>query len=245
MRGATAPTAGSAKCGSRASSQPATRHAVGVEERHQRRICRRQAGVPGRRGPAVGRPPDHAGPGRSRGAADRSRVAGAVVHHDHPPRITQPGQAPGQFGVPVADRDDHRHLRPFRRDAIHHGMRDPGVEQAASQRASLRVPRHRRARPPAGHVPGPGRAEPQHPDGITARDHRPVRQHARSRIGPQPESRRDELVIWSLSCENRRSLRFAGLISSATRPDYYVRPWRTRHRPLPPGRRHIGSHHTR
>jgi len=26
-----------------------------------------------------------------------------------------------------------------------------------------------------------------------------------------------------------------GLISSATRPDYYVRPWLTRHRPLPPG----------
>jgi hypothetical protein len=63
-------------------------------------------------------------------------------------------------------------------------------------------------------VPCPGRAEPQHPGGITARDHRPVGQRARPRVGPQPESRWYQLVAWHLACENRRDLRLprAGLL---------------------------------
>ena len=60
--------------------------------------------------------------------------------------------------------------------------------------------------PPARHLPGPGRAEPQHPGGLTARDHRPAVQRARPRIGPQPESRRDQLVTWSLSCMGHRTV---------------------------------------
>src|SRR5437762_6026378 len=84
-------------------------------------------------------------------------------------------------------------------------MRDPGVEQAAGQRAGLRVARHRGTVPPAGHVPGPGRAEPQHPGGVTARDDRPAGQRARPRIGAQPESRRHQLVSWPLACGNRRT----------------------------------------
>ncbi len=181
-------------------------HAVRVEERHQRRLRRRQAGVPGRRGPAVDGPPHHAGPGRGRHAPDRVRVAGAVVHHDHPRATHQPGQAPGQLGVPVADRDDHRHLWLVRRAPLQQRMGDPGVQQAASQRAGLRITGHRRTRPPAGHMPGPGRTEPQHPDGVTARDHRPAGQRARPRIGPQPESRWNQLVAWPLACGNRRVL---------------------------------------
>jgi hypothetical protein len=50
-------------------------HAVRVEERHQRRIRRRQAGVPGRRGPAVDRPLQYHGPGRGCRAPDRGLVA--------------------------------------------------------------------------------------------------------------------------------------------------------------------------
>ena len=211
-------------------------HAVGVEERHQRRLRRRQAGVPGRCGPAVHRARYHLRPGRGRRAPDRGRVAGAVVHHDHPLHVTQPGQAAGQFGVPVADRDDHRHLRPARRVRLQHGMRDPGVEQPARQRAGLRVARHRRALPPAGHVPRPGRAEPQHPGGVTARDHRPVGQRAGPRIGPQPESRRYQLVAWPLACEDRRVLRLprAGFLRHPLRLLRTRHP--IRHRPLPPGR---------
>ena len=42
-------------------------------------------------------------------------------------------------------------------------------------------------------------AEPQHPDGVTARDHRPAGQRARPRVAAQPESRRHQLVIRPLS----------------------------------------------
>ena len=125
-----------------------TGHAVRVEERHERRVRRRQAGVPGRRGPAVDRPPQYPGRGRGRGVLGRGRVAGAVVHHDDPSRPGQPGEAAGQFGGPVADRDDHRHLvrswSAGRTGAVKRGIRDPGVEQAAGQHAGLRVVRHRR-----------------------------------------------------------------------------------------------------
>ena len=188
--------------------QPAwSGHAVRVEERHQRRLGRRQAGVPGRRGPAVDRPPHHAGPGRGRHALDRGRVPRAVVHHDYWQAARQPGQAPGQFGVPVADRDDYRHLRILRRALLQQRMGDPGIEQAAGQRASLEVTGHRCALPPAGHMPRPGRGEPEHPDGVTARDHRPAGQRACPRIGPQPESRRNQLVAWPLDCGNRHATR--------------------------------------
>ena len=206
MRGATAPTAGSAKCGSSASSQPApgtqseSRKATSGVCAAARPVFLAAAGPPltGRRTTLA--------PAAAAALWIAAGSARAVVHHDHPrrARARQPGQAAGQFGVPVADRDDHRHLRPFGLASIQHGMRDPGVEQAAGQRAGLRVARHRGAVPPAGHVPGPGRAEPQHPDGVTARDHRPVGQRARPRIGAQPESRRDQLVVWPLACEDRR-----------------------------------------
>ena len=201
MRGATAPTAGSAKCGSSASSQPGpgtqseSRNATSGVSAAARPVFLAAAGPPftGRRSTLA--------PAAAAALLDRGRVARAVVHHDHLRRSLQPGQAAGQFGVPVADRDDHRHrLACLRRVAVQRGMGDPGVEQAARQRAGLRVIGDRRARPPAGHVPGPGRAQPQHPGRVTARDHRPADQRARPRIGPQPESRRDQLVVWSLSC---------------------------------------------
>ena len=111
----------------------------------------------------------------------------------------------------VTDRHDHRHpLLPRRhpwllqRALVQQRMGDPGVEQAASQRAGLRVTGHGRGLRPARHVPRPGRTEPQHPDGVAARDHRPAGEPARPRIGPQPESRRNELITWPLACENRR-----------------------------------------
>jgi hypothetical protein len=120
--------------------------AVRVEKRHQRRFRRRQAGVPGRSRPAVDRPPQHAGPGRSRGALDRGLVEGAVIDDDHTRRSCQPGQAAGQLGVPVTDRDNHRHLwLACWRGAVQRGMGDPGVEEAARQRTGLRVVGYRRA----------------------------------------------------------------------------------------------------
>ena len=173
-------------------------HAVRVEKGHQRRIRRGQAGIPGRRRPAVHRPPQHAGPGRGCGAADRGRVAGAVIHHDHPRRVGEAGQAAGQFGLPVADRDDHGHVwLPCWRGAVQPGVGDAAVEEAARQRAGLRVIRHRHARPPGGDMPGPRPAQPQYPGGVTARDDHPVRQRARPRIGTQAEPRWNQLVARS------------------------------------------------
>ena len=206
-------------------------HAVRVEKRHQRCVRRRQAGVPGRRRPAVDRPPQHAGPGRDGGALDRGLVARAVVDHDHARRFGQPGQAAGQLGVPVADRDNHRHLVRAglgpRLRGVQRGMGDPRVEEAARQRTGLRVVGYRRARPPARDVPGPRCAQPQHPDGVTARDDRPVRQRARPRIGTQAESRRDQLVARSLAGQDHRaawpslaaSLRHSPRLLRAVRPD--------------------------
>ena len=43
-------------------------------------------------------------------------------------------------------------------------------------------------------MPGPGRTEPQHPDGVTARDHSPAGQRAYRRIGTQPEPGRNQFV---------------------------------------------------
>ena len=175
-------------------------HAVRVEERHQRRVRGCQARVPGRGGPSVHRPPQRAGSGGGRDGADRGLVAGAVVDHDHPPaiRVRQPGQASGQLAGPVADRDDHRHRWRLRRPkAVQRRMGDPGVEEAARQRAGLLSVRHRFTRPPAGHVPRPRRAEPQHPGGVTARDHGPARQRVRPRIAAQQETRGDQLIVRS------------------------------------------------
>jgi hypothetical protein len=206
-------------------------HAVRVEKRHQRRVRRRQAAVPGCRRAAVHRPPQYAGPGLLGDGLDGRGITGAVVHHDHPrrprqPRAArtrsgQPGQAAGQFGVAVTDRDDHRHLRlARRREIVQHRMGDPGVEEAPGQRAGLGVARYGRARPPAGHVPGPGRAQPEHPGGITTGDDRPAleaRQRDRPRIRTQPEFRRDQLVSrprsrqghWAVRLPRPGSLRHA------------------------------------
>ena len=176
-------------------------HAVRVEKGHQRRIGGRQPGVPGRGWPAVHRPPQHAGPGRGRDAADRGRIGRAVVHHDHPRRVGQASQATGQFGGPIADRDDHGHgWLSCWRGIVKHRVSDPGVEQAARQRAGLGVIGHRHPRPPGGDMARPRPAQPQHPGGITARDDYPVRQRARPRIGTQAEARRDQLVVRSPSC---------------------------------------------
>jgi hypothetical protein len=94
MRGATPPTAGSAKCGSSASSQPApgtqseSRKATSGVRAAARPVFLAAAGPPltGRRttlAPAAA------------AALDRSRVGRAVVHHDYPWRARQPGQAAG------------------------------------------------------------------------------------------------------------------------------------------------------
>ncbi len=86
MRGATAPTAGSAKCGSRPVSQPGCGHAVGVQERDEFRLRRREAGVARGGRAAVDRPVDDGGAAGSRDARDRRRVGGRVVDDDHPRR---------------------------------------------------------------------------------------------------------------------------------------------------------------
>ena len=54
-------------------------------------------------------------------------------------------------------------------------------------------------------MPGTWPGQPQHPGGITAGEHRPVRQHPRPRVGAQPESRGDQVIGWSTSGQGSRS----------------------------------------
>ena len=112
------------------------------------------------------------------------------------PGTGQPGQAPGQLGGPVADRDDYRDLARARPAGcvIQRGMGDPGVEQPPGQRAGLLAVRDGLSREPALHEPHPGRAEPQHAGGRAAREHRSARQHARAWVGTKTESCRDQLA---------------------------------------------------
>ena len=155
-------------------------HAIGVEERDQRRARRRQAGVPGRPRPAVHHPPQHARPGVARDARNRRRIGRAVIYHDHLRHLLQPGQAAGKFGAPVPHRDHHGHLARSRltagqRGVVQRRVGDSRVEQATRQRAGLGVVRHRDTRPPSRDMPGARGSKPQHPDGRTAGKHRPVR----------------------------------------------------------------------
>jgi hypothetical protein len=106
---------------------------------------------------------------------DRGRIARGVVDHDHSRHLGQAGEAAGQLGLPVADRDYHRDVARTPGAGLElrarHGMSDPGVEQAAGQRAGSGVVRHRRPGPPAGYVPGAGRCQVQHPDRGPADQH--------------------------------------------------------------------------
>ena len=76
---------------------------------------------------------------------DRGRIGRGVINHDHAGHPGQAGQAAGQFGLPVVDRDHHRHVirnpRTRRASRADGGLRDPGVEQAAGQRAGPGVVR--------------------------------------------------------------------------------------------------------
>ena len=201
MRGATAPTAGSAKCGSSASSQPGpgtqseSRNATSGVSAAARPVFLAAAGPPltGRRSTLAP-------------AAAATLLTAAWSREPSSTTITRgasasPARQRASSAWPVADRDDHGHIwLPRWRGAVQHGVGDPGVEEAARQRAGLRVIGHWHARPPGGDMPGPRLAQPQHPGGVTARDDHPVRQRARPRIGTQAESRRDQLVARSLSC---------------------------------------------
>ena len=99
MRGATAPTAGSAKCGSSASQPARARHAVGVEERHQRRLAAARPVFLAAAGPAVDRPPQYRGPATVAALGPRPD-RGSRRPPRSPARLRQPGQAAGQFGGP-------------------------------------------------------------------------------------------------------------------------------------------------
>ena len=152
------------------------RNAVRVEERDQRRVRRGQAGVPGRRGPAVHGAAQHARARVGRDPRYRGRIARGVVDHDHSWHLDQAGQAASQLGLPVADRYYHRDVAGTAGAGLdlraQHGMSDSGVEQAAGQRAGSGVVRNRRTGPPAGYVPGAGRRQAQHPHRGTADQHR-------------------------------------------------------------------------
>ena len=160
MRGATAPTAGSAKCGS-SRSQPA-----GLAARSRSRGTRRDsvcaAASPVLRaapGPPLTGPVDdgarRAAP-RSRAMAAGSADASSTTMTRGSPRgrqrrAAQAGQAAVEFRVPVPDRDHDGHVggrgTRVRRAADRAGQRQPGaqggevrvrdarVEQAAGQRA--------------------------------------------------------------------------------------------------------------
>jgi len=186
MRGATAPHCRVREVRQKCVEPSGPGHAIRVEKRDKRRVRRREAGIPGRAGPAIFRPPQDA---RSRFGRDpryRGRIGGAVIDHDHPWHPRQSGQTADQLGLPVADRDHHRDIPgstgTFQHSQVLRGMCDSGIEQATCQRAGLRAIRYRRSGPPAGYVTGAGRREPEHPDGETARQHRSARRHARAWI---------------------------------------------------------------
>jgi hypothetical protein len=163
MRGATAPTAGSAKCGNSASSQPGpgaqseSRNATSGVSAAAKPVFLAAPGPPftARRTTRAPTPRD---------PRYRGWIPGAVIDHDHPRYLCQPGQAAAELGLAVADRDHHSEVPEAPYAAARYGMRDVGVEQTASQRLGPRVVRYRRPGPPAGHVTGASRGEPQHPD---------------------------------------------------------------------------------
>ena len=149
MRGATAPTAGSAKCGSRPASQPGARHAVGVEERDELGPRRREPGVARGARAAVDRPVNDGRAVSGRDALDRRRVGGRVVDDDHARQVAQPGQAAVELRVPVPHRDDDRDVGGRR------GLARPGP---ARRGPGARCPRRAGGGPASGHQPRPAPA---------------------------------------------------------------------------------------
>ena len=147
MRGATAPTAGSAKCGSSASSQPGpgtqseSRNATSGVCAAARPVFLAAAGPPltGRRTTLA--PAAAAALWIAAGSPEPSSTTitrGAPVS---PARQRASSACRSRTGMTTVTSGLLRRAR------LQHGMRDPGVEQAAGQRAGLRVARHRRARP--------------------------------------------------------------------------------------------------
>ena len=175
-------------------------HAVRINKRDKRRVRRGEARVPGRGGSATFRPPHDARSRFGRHPRYRRRIGGTVIDHDHPWHPSQPGQTADQLGLPIADRDHHRDIPgsagTFQRSQVLRGMSESRIEQATCQRAGLSAIRYRRSGPPAGHVTGAGRREPEHPDGGTTRQHRSARQQARVRVRAQAESGGSELICW-------------------------------------------------
>ena len=171
---------------------PRPRHAVGVEKRHQGGRGDRQPGVPRRSGSPVDRPADDARPVLGADRRDRLRIGGAIVHDDHVRQAAQPGQAPGQFRVPVPHRNHDRHVSHAGRagSAWSLGRRPSPGARSPRPAAAARASRAAAGRPPAtprNHPADracPGRRQPQHPHRRPADEHRARPRPAASRSPP-------------------------------------------------------------
>ena len=148
MRGATAATAGSQKCGSSRSSQPGrgtqseSRNATSGVLAAARPVLRAAPGPPF----TVRR--RYRAPAAAAAAATAAGVRRAVIHHDHR-HVADSRQAPGQLGDPVADGYHHGDVTAGRASRGY-GMCHADVEEAAREHLRGGPVRHRRAVPPRG-----------------------------------------------------------------------------------------------
>ena len=156
MRGATAPTAGSAKCGSSVSSQPGpgtqseSRNATSGVSAAARPVFLAAAGPPltGRRSTVA----PAAAAALPIAAGSREPSSTTITRGTSPSPARQRASSAGRSRTGMTT-VTVRCLSAGR--AVQHGVRDPGVEQAARQRAGLGVIGHRHARPPGGDLPRP------------------------------------------------------------------------------------------